>query len=169
MKFEYELFLKIQEELSKEERSKDCIHVSDLLVGIYKDTPTQEMFNRGKLYHYAIESILLKYYPTSIVEKEFRTTVENKEVCFTPDAIIPYTKDEELTLALIEIKSSQKSYDYALIQTSIYRYLLQTLNIIVDECYLITPEVKVKQLPCSSELGEREIRNRLKQNLFNFI
>jgi len=163
-----ELFLKLNEGVHL---SEECIHVTDLLGDLYSGKPNEEVFIRGKLYHYAIESLL------SVLELEHKLgileieqshsvsyEVKNRRVrlCFTPDVFINLNGKN----VLLEIKSSLKSRDYAIIQTSIYRYLLERfLNYQVDECQMITGDLNTYNLVCDPNVGRRELDTRLARSL----
>lgn len=136
-----------------------CIHVTSLLS--YGKPPTPEMLTRGKVYHHGIESMLTKLYPDAIVEQSHRQKILNKEICYTPDAVIPSEK------LLIEIKSSYHSIDYATLQTSIYRYLLGNEGINVKECIMLTGDLKMYHLNCDEHGGEMFILSKIKQMLLS--
>lgn len=144
-------------------RSDECIHVSDLLTDVYKNKEVkEEIFTRGKVYHYAIENLLANEFENAIIEQEFFVIHNNKPICFTPDAI--------LDNHLIEIKSSFSSFDYAKLQTSIYKYLLETYTgTKIEGCVMITGDLKIYDLGCSSELGKKELEKRLNNSLIKFF
>jgi hypothetical protein len=164
-----ELFMKLSEGVNLGE---ECVHVTDLLHDLYTGKPKEEVFLRGKLYHYAIETLISNLEAENklaILEMEeghsINYEVKDKRVklCFTPDAVIHYNQKN----VLLEIKSSVKSRDYAMIQTSIYRYLLEKfLNYQIDMCQMITGDLNTYNLPCSPELGKRELETRLSRSLF---
>jgi len=164
-----ELFLRLAE---IDRHSEECVHVTDLLRDLYKGKPVESVFTRGKLYHLAIENLIMVLKiekKLDVIELEephdLYYTVKNRRVrlCFTPDAIVNrYNKT-----TLVEIKSSAKSRDYALIQTSIYRYLLETfMKQKIDECEMVTGDLLSYKLPCSSEIGKKELDTRLARSLF---
>lgn len=140
----------------------DCIHVTQIIQ--YKDSPTEEMLIRGKLYHLAIESLIQQIFTDAIIEQSHRDNIGNEEICYTPDAYVPSKK------LLIEIKSSDRSLPYATKQTSIYRYLLERKGVLVDQCIMITGDLKVFPLNCDSNYGQQllnsYLNSRLDQNLF---
>lgn len=153
----------------------ECIHVTDLLKNEYKDSPEQSAFIRGKLYHYAIESLLKNLErkgKLKIVELEspkmINYTVKNRQfkVCFTPDVII--NKDNKNIL--VEIKTSVKSRDYAILQTSIYKHLLETFfNRKIDECVLLTGDLQEFKIHCDADVGKQILEDRLGNSLLLFF
>ncbi|ALG96754.1 hypothetical protein [Acidianus bottle-shaped virus 2 strain ABV2] len=144
------------------ELDNNCIHVSHIIS--YGSPPSEEMLVRGKLYHMAIENLLQQTFNDAIIEKSYRDTIQNEEICYTPDVYIPSQK------LLIEIKSSDRSLAYATKQTSIYKYLLEKNNIPIEQCIMITGDLKVYTLNCDKNFGEQilltYLRSRLNQNLF---
>lgn len=161
-----EFLFQLKQSLNKIEqnnRSDECIHVSDLLSDLYPNKEVkEEVFTRGKVYHFAIETLLTQEFPEALIEHEFFVEHNNKPICFTPDAII--------SNHLIEIKSSFSSFNYAKVQTSIYKFLLEKyLEIPIEGCVMITGDLKVYDLGCSSELGEKELEKRLNNSLMKFF
>jgi len=163
-------------ELTKNDKFNDeCIHVTDLLKDHYAETTEQSVFIRGKLYHYAIESLLKQLESDGklrIVEMEKRRqvtyNVRNKEfnLCFTPDVVLEINNKTILT----EIKSTIKSRDYAILQTSIYKYLLENyFNQKIDECMLITGDLQTFKLMCDSEIGKEILEDKLGNSLLLFF
>jgi len=163
------LFLRLNE---MSDFNEECIHVSDLLHDLYQGRkPSESVFTRGKLYHFAIENLIMIMEHDRIldvVEMEkphvVPYTLRNRQVrlCFTPDSIVDFDGKN----ILIEIKSSEKSRDYAEVQTSIYRYLLETFfKYKINECRMITGDLKEFNLQCSSENGKRELETRLGRSL----
>jgi len=152
--------------------NEECIHVTDLLRDLYRGTPSDQAFIRGKLYHMAIENLIMMMKldkMIDVVEMEephnVSYTVKNRKVrlCFTPDSIVNYDGKN----ILLEIKSSSKSKDYAVIQTSIYRYLLEVfLQYRIDECRMITGDLAEYMLNCSNDVGKKELELRLIRSLF---
>lgn len=144
-------------------RNDECIHVSDLLTDMYKSKEVkEEVFTRGKVYHYAIENLLASEFENAIIEQEFFVVHDNKPICFTPDVI--------LDNHIIEIKSSFSSFEYAKLQTSIYRYLLESYtDMEINGCVMITGDLKIYDLGCTSELGKKELEKRLKNSLMRFF
>ncbi|ABP73397.1 hypothetical protein [Acidianus bottle-shaped virus] len=140
----------------------NCVHVTNMIS--YGDPPTQEMLVRGKLYHLAIENLIQQVFKDAIIEQSHRDNIGNKEICYTPDVYVPSKK------LLIEIKSSDRSLAYATKQTSIYRYLLERKGVSVDQCIMITGDLKVFPLQCDSNYGQQllnsYLNSRLDQNLF---
>jgi len=143
----------------------DCLHVTDLLS--YNDPPTEEQLIRGKVYHLAIESLLKQIIPEKdlIIEKTYTLELKNlgipssQTLCFTPDA---HTNE-----VIFEIKSTAKSLNYATQQTSIYTYLLNTyFNKQINECFMITGDLKVYQLNCDPNYGKNLLLSRLRSRLF---
>lgn len=140
----------------------NCLHVSQIIS--YNDKPNEEMLIRGKLYHIVIENLLQKVFNDAIIERAYRDTIENNEICYTPDVYVPSQK------LLIEIKSSDKSLVYATKQTSIYKFLLKRNGIPVERCVMITGDLKIYPLNCDENYGEQillsYLKSRLDQNLF---
>lgn len=161
-----DLMFKIKQALNKiddNQRSDECIHVSDLLSDLYNGNKvSEEVFTRGKVYHYAIESMLSQEFPDAIIEHEFFVNHNDKPICFTPDAII--------NNHIIEIKTSFSSFNYAKVQTSIYKYLLEKYyDMKIEGCVMITGDLKLYDLGCNSELGEKELEKRLNNSLLKFF
>lgn len=161
-----ELMYKLKQSLNKideSKRSDECIHVSDLLSDLYNNKDVkEEIFTRGKVYHYAIETLLSKEFPEAITEQELFVRHNDKPLCFTPDMIIQNH--------IIEIKSSFSSFNYAKIQTSIYKYLIETyLEIPIEGCIMITGDLKLYDLGCDSNLGKKELDKRLNNSLMKFF
>jgi len=151
-----------------------CIHVTELLKNEYGDS-SNNIFIRGKLYHFALETLLQRLeskgklkideletthivtYPTK--DRAFR-------LCFTPDVI--YQKNNKTVL--LEIKSTSKSLNYAFLQTSIYKYLLERFfNKKIDECGMLTGDLTYYKLLCDSDLGKQELEKRLSGSLLLFF
>ena len=166
-----ELFL----ELSDSDRfNQACIHITELLNNEYGSV-NNYAFVRGKLYHYALESLLQRLErkgklkideleTTHIVN--YPTREKTYRLCFTPDVI--YTKDNKTIL--LEIKSTQKSLNYAFLQTSIYKYLLEKFfNTKIDECGMLTGDLMYYKLNCDSDLGKEELEKRLSGSLLLFF
>ncbi|MCY0881657.1 MAG: hypothetical protein OWS74_06650 [Firmicutes bacterium] len=137
-----------------------CVHVTSFLS--YGKPPSEEMLLRGKVYHHGLEDMLMKLYPDAVIEKSHKQKVLDKEICYTPDVVVPSQK------LLIEIKSTSKSYDYATMQTSIYRYLLGNEKIDVKECIMLTGDLKVYNLRCDQQRGEMFLLSKVKQMLLNY-
>ena len=164
-------------ELTKGEQiDNECIHVSDLLKDVYKENVDQYALIRGKLYHYAIENLLYQMHlkaKLTVFEMEKSRkvdyTVKGKKfsLCFTPDAVLMINK----RIILTEIKSTVKSRDYAIIQTSIYKYLLENFSSYkkIDECMLITGDLQTYRLQCDSETGKQILEDRLGNSLLLFF
>lgn len=164
-------------ELTKNEKiDTECIHVTDLLKDQYSENTDMSVFIRGKLYHYAIENLLNQMHikgKLTVFEMErsrkIEYTVKDKKfnLCFTPDAILMINKKVVLT----EIKSTIKSRDYAILQTSIYKYLLENFSSFkkIDECMLITGDLQTYKLHCDSETGKQILEDRLGNSLLLFM
>ena len=153
-----------------------CIHVTDLLKGVYDKDAEQTALIRGKLYHYAIESLLHELHVKGKITvfetertREVEYTVRGKtfKLCFTPDAILMINKK----IILAEIKSNVKSRDYAILQTSIYKYLLEKFSSHkkIDECMLITGDLQTYKLMCDSDTGRQILEDRLGNSLLLFM
>jgi len=159
----------------KEKFNGYCIHVTDLLKSEYDNDPEQSALIRGKLYHFAIENLLKRLEEKGklkILEMEnsrkLTYNVRNKDfpLCFTPDAVIQFNDKT----VLLEIKSTVKSRDYAILQTSIYKYLLETFyNYKIDQCLLITGDLQTYKLVCDSETGKQILDDRLGNSLLLFM
>ena len=153
----------------------ECIHVTDLLKNEYSDNPDQSVFIRGKLYHFAIENLLRRLHEQgklSILEMERNRQVEyvtkgkKFNLCYTPDVILSIKNKVVLT----EIKSTVKSRDYAILQTSIYKYLLEKFsNYTIDECMLITGDLQTYKLMCDADTGRQILEDRLGNSLLLFF
>jgi len=161
---------------SNEKFENECIHVSDLLKEQYSDSPDQSVFIRGKLYHFAIENLLYRMHTKgklTILEMEKNRKVQYKlkektfGLCFTPDVIMKVNDK----IILTEIKSTIKSRDYAILQTSIYKYLLDKFSNYkrIDECMLITGDLQTYKLHCDSEVGKEILEDRLGNSLLLFF
>lgn len=145
----------------------NCIHVTSLLSSLYTESSAnlskevlQTVFTRGKIYHLGIETIIKETFPNAEIEQGYRIDyhLEDRKypLCFTPDTIVDKT--------IIEIKTSKKSYEYATLQTSIYRFLLnQFFGKKIDECIMITGDLKVSRLFCDESRGHKFLDNALKQ------
>jgi len=167
-----ELYLALTE---NETFNNQCIHITDLLKDQYDNTPDQSIFIRGKLYHYAIENLLTKLHTKGVISvfemERMRIvdyTVRGKKfkLCYTPDAILIINNKFVLT----EIKSTVKSRDYAILQTSIYKYLLENFSSYkIDECMLITGDLQTYKLHCDSEVGKQVLEDRLGNSLLLFM
>jgi len=168
-----ELYLEL---VDNEKFNSECIHVTDLLKDKYTETPEQSVFVRGKLYHFAIESLLLKLQQKrklKVLEmensRELSYKVRGKEfrLCFTPDTILQINNK----IILTEIKSTIKSRDYAILQTSIYKYLLENYSQYkkIDECMLITGDLQTYKLHCDSDVGKEILEDRLGNSLLLFF
>jgi len=159
----------------KEKFNGYCIHVTDLLKDEYDEQTEQYALIRGKLYHYAIENLLKKLEEKGklkILEMEkphqltYSVRGKNFRLCFTPDAII--NADGKNTL--VEIKSTVKSRDYAILQTSIYKFLLENFyNQRIDQCILLTGDLQTYRLTCDSEVGQQILNDRLGNSLLLFM
>jgi len=165
-------------ELTADEKDKFsgyCIHVTDLLKSEYNDPTEQTALIRGKLYHFAIESLLKKLEEKGklkILEMEnsrkLTYNVRNKDfpLCFTPDVLVQLNDKT----VLLEIKSTIKSRDYAILQTSIYKYLLETFyNYKIDQCLLITGDLQTYKLACDADTGKQILDDRLGNSLLLFM
>jgi hypothetical protein len=165
-------------ELTVDEKEKFngyCIHVTDLLKSEYDENAEQSALIRGKLYHFAIESLLRRLEEKGklkILEMEnsrkLMYNVRNKDfpLCFTPDAIVQL----DGKTILLEIKSTIKSRDYAILQTSIYKYLLEThYGYKIDQCLLITGDLQTYKLMCNSDVGKQTLDERLGNSLLLFM
>ena len=155
-----EVVKKIKEHLELK-TPEECVHVTSFLS--YSDPdPPEDVFIRGKLYHYAIESLLSQFVEVVETEKTHIKTFNNLKLCFTPDMIVKL--DGKNTL--IEIKSTlEKSLNYAYKQANIYTFLLQP-EINIDQCYIIDGALKYKQIQCSPAEGEKILTSLLKSRLF---
>jgi len=166
-----ELYLELVDE---DKFNQSCIHITELLKNEYGDV-NNNAFIRGKLYHYALESLLQKLEQKGKLKiNELETThivnyptqQRTYRLCFTPDVI--FQKDDKVTL--LEIKSTQKSLNYAFIQTSIYKYLLEKFfNQRIDECGMLTGDLMYYKLSCDSTLGKQELEKRLNGSLLLFF
>jgi len=163
-------------ELTKGEQiDNECVHVTDLLKDQYAENVDQTVFIRGKLYHFAIENLLQRLHSQgklTIVEieksRKIDYVVKGKKfsLCFTPDAILSVNNKTILT----EIKSTIKSRDYAILQTSIYKYLLEKFSKYeINECLLITGDLQTYKLQCDSEVGKEILEDRLGNSLLLFF
>jgi hypothetical protein len=151
-----------------------CIHVTDLLKNEY-DGSNNNAFIRGKLYHFALESLLQRLErkgKISIKELEtthivnYQTSQKTYRLCFTPDMI--FNKDNKTIL--LEIKSTSKSLNYAFLQTSIYKYLIEKFfNQRIDECGMLTGDLMYYKLMCDYDLGRQELEKRLTGSLLLFF
>jgi len=167
-----ELYLELT---SGEKFNDQCIHVTDLLKDQYSENVEQSVFIRGKLYHFAIESLLSRLEQKGKLQilemeksRELDYKVRNKtfHLCFTPDVVINLNGKN----ILVEIKSTVKSRDYAILQTSIYRHLLETRgNMKIDECLLITGDLQTYKLSCDSDTGRQILEDRLGNSLLLFF
>jgi len=159
----------------KEKFNGYCIHVTDLLKDQYGENQEQFALIRGKLYHFAIESLLKRLEEKGklkILEmensKKLTYNVKNKDfpLCFTPDAVIQINDKT----VLLEIKSTVKSRDYAILQTSIYKYLLETYyQYKIDQCLLVTGDLQTYKLMCDNETGKQILEDRLGNSLLLFM
>ncbi len=143
----------------------ECLHVTDLLS--YGDPPTQEQLVRGKVYHLAIESLLKQIIPEKelVIEKTY--TLQLKDLGLQSSETLCFTPDAHTNNTLFEIKSTAKSLNYATQQTSIYAYLLNTyFNKEINECFMITGDLKVYQLNCDPNYGRNLLLGKLKSRLF---
>jgi hypothetical protein len=166
-----ELFLEIND---SDKFDNACIHITELLKNQYSD-PNNNAFIRGKLYHFALETLLQRLEQKGklkIDEVEtthiisYQTKQKTYRLCFTPDVI--YQRDGKTIL--LEIKSSSKSLNYAFLQTSIYKYLLESFfNKRIDECGMLTGDLNYYRLSCNSELGKKELEKRLNNSLLLFF
>jgi len=162
-------------ELDGDKFDNQCIHVTDLLKNEYEDKQEQSALIRGKLYHYAIESLLTELHmerKVTVLEKEktreLDYVVKGKKfhLCFTPDVILMMNNKT----ILVEIKSTVKSRDYAILQTSIYKYLLENFfNRKIDQCLLLTGDLQTYKLMCDSEIGKQLLEYRLGNSLLLFM
>ena len=163
--------------LSKDNQKFDgqCIHVTDLLKNEYDEEAEQPALIRGKLYHYAIESLLHELHVKGKItvfesekSREVEYVVRGKKfrLCFTPDLILMINKK----VVLAEIKSTVKSRNYAILQTSIYKYLLENYTSYkIDECMLITGDLQTYKLMCNSDMGKQLLEERLGNSLLLFM
>lgn len=164
-------------ELTKGEKiDTECIHVTDLLKDVYNENVDNSVFIRGKLYHYAIENLLYQMHlkgKLTVFEMEKGRKVEyvvkgkKFNLCYTPDAILMINKKT----VIAEIKSTVKSRDYAILQTSIYKYLLENFSSYskIDECMLITGDLQTYKLSCDSDTGKQILEDRLGNSLLLFF
>ncbi|ALG96805.1 hypothetical protein [Acidianus bottle-shaped virus 3 strain ABV3] len=144
----------------------ECVHVTALLS--YRDPPKEEQLIRGKLYHLGIEMLLRKLFGQDIMlEQKFQVDYFNPKnkketsICFTPDGLLNLPDKT----VLIEIKSTINSRDYATKQTSIYKYLLEKyFRQKINECWLITGDLKITKLNCDSDFGQEILNNKLAQS-----
>jgi len=159
----------------KEKFNSYCIHVTDLLKNEYDNEPEQTALIRGKLYHFAIENLLKKLEEKGklkILEMEnsrvLTYNVKGKDfrLCFTPDALINVDGKN----ILVEIKTTVKSRDYAILQTSIYKYLLENFyNYKIDQCLLLTGDLQTYKLMCDADTGKQILDDRLGSSLLLFM
>lgn len=162
----------LQESLSSKLNSSfdpNCIHVTSLLSSLYTESSSslsrevlQTVFTRGKIYHLGIETIIKEMFPNAEIERgykiDFHLDDRKYPLCFTPDSVVDKT--------IIEIKTSKKSYEYATMQTSIYRFLLnQFFNKEIEECVLITGDLKVTRLYCEESRGQKFLVKALKERI----
>ena len=168
---EKDLFLELND---SDKFDNACIHVTELLQNEYSDA-NNNAFIRGKLYHFALETLLQRLEQKGKLKiQELETThIINYQIkdrvyrlCFTPDVI--YQQNGKTVL--LEIKSTSKSLNYAFIQTSIYKYLLENyFNVKIDECGMLTGDLMYYKLSCDFNVGKMELEKRLSNSLLLFF
>jgi hypothetical protein len=166
-----ELFLEIND---SDKFDNACIHITELLKNQYGDVNNNALV-RGKLYHYALETLLQRLEKKGVLKIDeletthivtYPTKYKTYRLCFTPDVI--FQKDNNTIL--LEIKSTSKSLNYAFLQTSIYKYLLETFfNKKIDECGMLTGDLMYYRLSCDHDLGKQELEKRLTNSLLLFF
>ena len=166
-----ELFLEIN---NSEKFDNACIHITELLKNEYGGGSNYALV-RGKLYHFALESLIQRLEKKGLVKIDeletthivsYPTKDRTYRLCFTPDVI--YQKDNKTIL--LEIKSTSKSLNYAFLQTSIYKYLLERFfNKRIDECGMLTGDLMYYKLLCDYDLGRQELEKRLSGSLLLFF
>ena len=163
------LILEMRNDLDNKINKEYCIHVTSL-INVYKGSPDPQALIRGKIYHLGLEALILQHYrkvfDEVILERTFVQDYNGKTLCYTPDVIL---KGQNKTV-LVEIKSNLKtSKDYALIQTSIYKFLLSQRGINVNQCYILDGSLSYQWLPCNEETGKDHLDKVLKSSLESVI